>query len=176
MKKETKKKVFDLYGSIFLLSQRLKYLTDKELKKDQLTTKQFLTIAAIEKLFDYPPSINEVAEVLSTSHQNIKQIANQLEKKGFILIERDEKDRRRLRLKVTEKNRRYWDFRAEESEKFVLSLFSSLDEDEIHRFHSLVTKLLADTDAIYKNARKRNFTRAGRRTPTPKNDQNGNFM
>ena len=110
-------------------------------------------IATIEKLFEYPPAINEVADKLSTAHQNIKQIANQLEKKGFIIIERDENDKRILRLKVTEKNRRYWDSRAEEHEKFILSLFNSLEEEEIHRFHTLVNKLSEDIDEFYEKAK-----------------------
>jgi DNA-binding MarR family transcriptional regulator len=153
MNDETKRKIFDIFGKIFLLCHRIEYIADKELKKDNLTARQWLVIATIEKLFEYPPAINEVADKLGTSHQNVKQIANQLEKKGFIIIERDENDKRILRLKVTEKNRRYWDSRAEEHEKFILSLFNSLEEEEIHRFHTLVNKLSENIDEFYERAK-----------------------
>ena len=76
-------------------------------------------------------------------------MVNQLEKKGFVLIERDRKDRRVLLLKTTEKNEEYWDSKAGEHEKVILSLFSSLDEGEIHRFHNTIAELLASTNAFY---------------------------
>lgn len=85
MNEKTKRKIFDIFGKIFLLCHRMEYIADKELKKDNLTARQWLLIATIEKLFEYPPAINEVADKLSTSHQNVKQIANQLEKKDSLL-------------------------------------------------------------------------------------------
>jgi len=142
---EAKEKLFGLFGNIFLMSRKLEYVVDKELAGDNLTTKQFLTIAVIEKMFgnDYPPSVNQVAEKLSTSHQNVKQIVDQLEKKGFLISERDEKDKRILRLKLTEKNRIFWESRAKRSEEFVMSLFSSFSEREIEEFYFLTRKLLS---------------------------------
>lgn len=141
---EAEEKMFGLFGNIFLMSRKLEYVVDKELAEDNLTTKQFLTIAVIEKMFsnDYPPSVNQVAEKLSTSHQNVKQIVDQLEKKGFLITERDEKDRRVLRLKLTEKNRIFWESRAKRSEEFVMSLFSSFSDSEIDDFYFLTLKLL----------------------------------
>jgi len=149
METDTNIAVFDLFGQIFYLGNRMQYIVDAELRKDGLTTKQFLMVAAIEKLFDRPPSLNEVADVLSTSHQNARQLVNQLERKGFIEVTRDEKDRRVLRLGLTEKNRQYWDSRAGVHAAFVLSLFDSLDEDEIVTFHGLFRKLLDRVDALY---------------------------
>lgn len=55
-----------------------------------------------EKAFDHYPSIQEVADVLSTTHQNAKQLATQLESRGFLKIERDNDNRRILRLRVTD--------------------------------------------------------------------------
>ena len=149
MSESTKMKVFDTFAKIFLLNNKLQYIIDKELQKDLLTTKQFLLIAAIEKGFDNPPSVKEVAYALGTSHQNIKQIANQLQRKGFIAMEKDPDDRRVTRLKVTEKNRRYWDSKAGEHEEVVFGLFSFLNEEEISIFHSTINKMLSSLDEIY---------------------------
>ena len=150
---QSQENTFLLFGNLFQLSQRLQYVTDYELKKNQLTTKQFLLLGAIEKAFDHPPSIMEVAYVLSTSHQNIKQIARQLMKKGFIRMDRDEKDRRRQLLYVTEKNTEYWESHAEESNEFVLSLFSCLTPEEINQLHFLTNKLYHGFDDIYREIR-----------------------
>ena len=153
MSESTKAKAFDTFAKIFLLNNKLQYIIDKELQKDQLTTKQFLLIAAIEKAFDRPPSLKEVAYALGTSHQNVKQIANQLQRKGFIALEKDPDDRRVTRLNVTEKNRRYWDSRAGEHEEIVLGLFSFLSEDEVVFLHSTVNKMLFGLDESYSQYR-----------------------
>ena len=55
---EINQKLFDLFGSIFLLSQKLQYITDYELGKYDLTTKQFLVLAAVDTAFDHPPTLN----------------------------------------------------------------------------------------------------------------------
>ena len=153
MSESTKTKVLDTFAKIFLLNNKIQYIIDKELQKDQLTTKQFLLIAAVEKGFDRPPSLKEVAYALGTSHQNIKQIANQLQRKGFIAMEKDSDDRRVTRLNVTEKNRRYWDSRAGEHENIVLGLFNFLSEKEIVFLHSTVNTMLSGLDEIYNQYR-----------------------
>jgi DNA-binding MarR family transcriptional regulator len=153
MSDSTRAKVFDMFAKIFLLNNRLQYIIDKELQKDQLTTKQFLLIAAVEKAFDDPPSLKEAAYVLGTSHQNVKQIANQLQGKGFIEFEKDPDDRRVTRLKVTDKNRRFWDSRAGEHEEVVLGLFGFLSDGEIAALHSTVNKMLSGFEEIYNRYR-----------------------
>ncbi len=153
MREETDRKMFDAFALLLLLSHRFEYIADNELQKDGLTSKQFLTLAAIERGFNHSPSISEVAASVSTTHQNIKQIALQLKKKGFIRIEKDLEDRRRWVLKVTEKNREYWDSRAERHGELIRSLFNSLSGHETHSFHALISKLLVNTDSIYRTAR-----------------------
>ena len=153
MEKDVKSLIFELYGNVFLLGRRLEYIVDKELAKDNLTTKQFLMIAVIEKMFEHSPSIKEVADALGSTHQNIKQMANQLERRGFLRIERDGRDRRVLRLKVTEKNREYWDSRAAEHEGFILEIFSGLDEDGIRSLHTQTMRLLGSVDGLYQRAK-----------------------
>lgn len=145
--------IFELYGNIFLLGRRLEYIVDKELAKDNLTTKQFLMIAVIEKMFERPPSIKEVADALGSTHQNIKQMANQLEKRGFLRIERDQRDRRVLRLKVTEKNRAYWDSRAEDHQRFILEIFGGLDEEGVRSLHTQTMRLLGSIDVLFDQAK-----------------------
>ena len=131
----------DVFTKIFLLSLRLENIGNRTLKKDQLTIKQFLLIASIES-FDKPPSIKEVADMVSTSHQNVKEIADRLERRGFIKIERDKKDKRILRLKTTEKNARYWESRLDEHEDVIFSLFNPFTDKEIHAFKVLINKFL----------------------------------
>ena len=141
------------FGFIFLLSRRFEYVTDQVLSKDGLTTKQLLALIAIERGFETPPSISQVADVLSTTHQNMKKIALQLEKKEFIEIIRDEKDKRRSLLKTTRKNQEYWESRVGEHLQAIQGLFSSLSANEVHSFSIILKKLLEGIEVVHKDAR-----------------------
>ena len=145
----------DSFPLLLFLCHRLEYIADSELQKDDLTTKQYLTVVVIENLYDHPPSISELAESLSSTHQNIKQIALQLQKKGFIKIERDPKDKRTWRLNVTEKNKAYWNSRAKEHEAIVRSFFASLTDTEIQAFSAFLLRLIMGTNETYRKFREK---------------------
>ena len=146
-------RVLDVFASIFLLSQKLQYITDYELGKNGLTTKQFQVLAAADKYFDEPPSLNDVADMLATSHQNVKQLSNQLVKKGFVEYVKDPSDGRKVLLKTTEKNRRFWDSHAAEHIQFFNELFSELTQDEIEQLYNLQGKLMQSFDRFYTEIR-----------------------
>ena len=69
---------------------------------EEITWKQFFAIICIN-LCKESPTINELSEVMASSHQNVKQILIKLEKKGFVEMIADEKDRRKQRIIVTKK-------------------------------------------------------------------------
>ena len=69
---------------------------------EEITWKQFFAIICIN-LCKESPTINELSEVMASSHQNVKQILLKLEKKGFIEMIPDERDRRKQRIVITKK-------------------------------------------------------------------------
>ena len=142
----------DSFGYLFLLSRRFEYITDRVLKEDGLTTKQLLVLIGIGSGFTEPPSVSQVAELLSTSHQNVKAMANNLEKMGFVKMVRDEKDKRKWLLTLTPKNQEYWESRFQKHSAAMLSLFESLTPSEVQQFQSLVQKLIEGTEEIYRNS------------------------
>lgn len=146
-------KNIDLFAYIFLLAQRLEYISNKLLEADQLTTKQFLLLAITEKAFDHEPSLKEVADVLGTTHQNVRQMVNQLEKKGFIEVFKDPKDKRVNRLRTTEVNRSYWDSRAERQTGEVLEMFKGFTDDEIDFMFEKVSRLYHELEPMYREFR-----------------------
>ena len=145
--------MLDSFGYIFLLSQRFEYITDRILAEDDLTTKQLLALITVEEGFQEPPSISQVAEILSTTHQNVKKLALQLEKKGFIEIFKDEHDRRRSLLKATKKSSDYWTSRAAEHLQAIRNLFTSLSSQELETFTLLLRKLLEGVDVLHRETR-----------------------
>ena len=58
-----------------------------------------------------PPRSRRSLRQISTSHQNAKANVSNLQKLGFIDIYCDDRDRRVLRLRTTEENRRYREMR-----------------------------------------------------------------
>jgi DNA-binding MarR family transcriptional regulator len=87
---------------VFMVEQRWRYFIDKDLEPDNITMKQWLMLIVISAGFKSPPSIQEVADAMSTTHQNVKQVAASMERRGFMTLERDPDNKRIIRLKVTD--------------------------------------------------------------------------
>jgi hypothetical protein len=84
-----------VFYELIHLNHRLEYIMDRTLEADDLTCKQWLTIAMIES-FSEAPTIKMVAARMGTTRQNISPIGRHLERKGFITMERDPSDRRKV--------------------------------------------------------------------------------
>jgi len=142
-----------IFGSLFLISTRLEAIGTSYL--DELTTKQWFFLAVLTTFFDRPPTISELARQMGSSHQNTKQIALKLEKKGFLQIEKDANDSRTNRLIVTEKSIRYGLSNKEKDEQFITELFNGFSNDEIVVFNQNLQKLndtLNEMQKKYKGA------------------------
>ena len=138
---------------IFIIQQRWSYYIGKKLAEDRITTKQWLMMIIIEKAFAHDPSMQEVADALSTTHQNVKQLATRLETRGFMKIEQDPNNRRILRLKTTDESREYWKKRTPEDIKSIIALFEGLDDSEIKSLYKIAVKLERMSENLYKEAR-----------------------
>jgi len=135
-----------IFGSIFLLSNKLQVIMDRDLASYDLTAKQWFLTAIMEEFFNSPPSLSELAEAMGSTHQNVKQIALKLQNKDFLEIQKDEEDRRATRLKLTEKSYAFWEKRQEQSENFLTEFFEDLSEEELdtmcYGLNKLYEKLL----------------------------------
>lgn len=116
---------------IFLIQQRWDYIINKEFIKNQITTKQWLFLVILSNAFTQPPSMQEMATAMSTSHQNVKQLAIRLENKEMIKIERDPTNKRILCLKTTEKHDEFWKKRDDTDVEFIKKLFNDLDYGQL---------------------------------------------
>jgi DNA-binding MarR family transcriptional regulator len=90
-----------------------------------------------------PPTIGTVAAGLSMTHQNVKQIALVLERKGFLTITVDEHDRRARRLTTTARHRRFWARRNPGDFDLVQTWTAGLSDDEVAQAVLLLHKLVA---------------------------------
>lgn len=117
-----------IYANTFLVANRLQTVMDAEL--EEVTSKQWLAIIMLGA-FEEPPTLKQMAQMCSASHQNTKQIMLKLHQKGYVNMVKDEKDGRAMRIiplaKIQELNAKY----EERSKKFIEEMFSDLTEEEI---------------------------------------------
>lgn len=133
-----------IFGSLFLLANKLQVKGDVYFADDEMTTKQWFLILMISQFKDTPPMLSEVANLMGSTRQNVKQLALKLEEKGFLVIEKDQTDSRILRLKLTEKNEQYWDKRQAKDNTFIENLFKNFTKEEVNVMYHGIEKLLEE--------------------------------
>lgn len=131
-----------IFGCLFLLANKLQVIGDKFLSRDGITIRQWFLTVMILQFHDKPPTLGEVAELMGSSHQNVKQLALKLQQKDFLVIEKDEQDGRVIRLRLTDKSHAYWQTREEDGDRFIKELFRDLTEEEINSISMGFNKLL----------------------------------
>ena len=77
------------------------------------------------------PTLKELADIMGSSHQNVKQILNKLEKKGYVQVLPDEADKRKQRIVLTEKTRAFCEEHEEGSQRIVGKIFEGIDPRDI---------------------------------------------
>ena len=97
----------------------------------EITWKQFFAVICIN-LCKEAPTLNELSDIMGSSHQNVKQILLKLEKKDFVKMVADEKDKRKQRIIVTEKCRKYCENNDSQSKQIVNNIFEGIDEESLN--------------------------------------------
>ena len=137
-----------LFGSIFILSNRMDTLLQREFNRFDITTKQWFLSVIIDNLFDIPPTMKEAAKEMGSSHQNVKQVALKLEQKGLLILEKDKRDARATRLKLTDDSYEFWEKIRVEGATFTQRLFKDVDKEEFVVARSVIQKMLLNINEM----------------------------
>lgn len=116
-----------LLGLLSAFDNRFQAMADKVMK--EISWKQFFAIICIN-LCKENPTINELAEILGSSHQNVKQILLKLEKKGFVSIYTDTGDRRKQRIKLTDYCRTFCNKNEEITSQVLDQMFEGVSKEQ----------------------------------------------
>lgn len=150
MKKSEKLQDIDeryrIFGMIFLLSNKLETIGNNFL--EELTTKQWFFMLTLTTFFESPPTLSQLANQMGTSHQNSKQLAIRLQEKGFLTIEKDERDNRVLRILSTKKIDDYVKTRQIKDHNFIEDLFRVLKNSEIKELDKILFRLMDNIQNI----------------------------
>ncbi len=117
-----------LIGLLSAFDNRFQALADKVMK--ELTWKQFFAIICTNMCKE-PPTIKELAEIMGSSHQNVKQILLKLEKKGFAEICEDAHDKRKQRVCLTEYCMKFCQANDNVAGAVMAQMFTGIPEEQL---------------------------------------------
>ena len=117
-----------LLGLLSAFNNRYQASADKFFK--EITWKQFFAIICIN-LCKESPTLKELAEIMGSSHQNVKQILLKLESRNFVKLIPDEKDKRKQRIVLTDKCFEFCNQNHEDSQQKINLLFEGISEEQI---------------------------------------------
>jgi DNA-binding MarR family transcriptional regulator len=135
-----------LFGLFFAFDNQLQAAGDTFY--EGITSKQFFLTICLSLFHDHYPTINELSEVMGSSHQNVKQIANKLEKNGFLTLFPDEQDKRKVRIAPTDQLMQLEIKHRERGQEFMERLYDGLSDEEIAITLKAMTKIESNLISI----------------------------
>ena len=137
----------ELFRSIVAVGMRMRASMDRRLAEVGLTTQQ-AAVLTIAEGFDPPATLGDVSRALGTSHQNTRQIADALVRKGMLEVRVDDEDRRVRRLVPTAAIARVFEQRDADDRATVRAWTRALTDEEAALAADLVGRVLGDVDAF----------------------------
>lgn len=117
-----------LLGLLSAFENRFQAVADSAMK--EISWKQFFAVTCINLCKD-KPTVKELAEIMGSSHQNVKQILLKLEKKGFVHITVDESDKRKQRIELTDYCREFCAKNDEMTVNIMRKMFEGVSEEQL---------------------------------------------
>lgn len=137
----------NVFRLLIVLGLRLRALMDRRLSGIGLTTQQAAVLTIID-LAERPPKQGDIAAVLGSSHQNVRQLLDALERKGLIEERPDEDDGRACRLVTTPAVARLFASRDEDDEAAVRRWMKGLGAVELRALLASLRRLAETVPAL----------------------------
>jgi DNA-binding MarR family transcriptional regulator len=127
------------FATLFSVSNKLQVKSDMIL--EFLTMRQLMTMIAIIHLPKGEASLNRIARKMGTTKQNIKQLVNAIEKKGFIKIIPSETDKRAYSIEINEERKGDFVECYMHGMGFLEEIFKGFTESELEIFWEMLKRL-----------------------------------
>ena len=137
-----------VFGALFVTANVMETLLHRAFASYGITSKQWLLLITIQSLFQEPPTVTQVASAMGTSHQNVKQIAKNLERSGFVRMEKDARDARTTRLLLTDACRAFAEDTQQAGEEFMRAVFGGIPEADVHGARNTLLHLWQNTQKM----------------------------
>ena len=106
----------------------------------EITWKQYCLLNEIRR-FDQSPSIAELAESLGTSRQNIKEILLKLKQKKFVILVYEDNNKKRQRIKLTEKCNEYFARYNDNVTRLVNEALQGVSSDQVQISINIINQI-----------------------------------
>ncbi len=135
-----------LIGLLSAFDNRFQAMADSMMK--EISWKQFFAIICIN-MCNEKPTVKELAEIMGSSHQNVKQILLKLEKKGFVSITADESDKRKQRIVLTDYCKDFCNKNDKTSVIIMEKLFKGISEEQLQATIKTIIQIEDNLKEIY---------------------------
>ncbi len=129
-----------IIGYISLISNKIVQFGD--LIMPDITFHQWFLLMMISKMDNQEKTINNIAQFVGSTRQNVRSMLNILEKKDYIIIEKSSSDSRALNVKLTDKTYEYFEAVGKSTTREINKLFSVFSKEEIANLTKALKKLL----------------------------------
>ena len=135
-----------LFGSIFLLANRLQTLGDGYL--EEVTLKQWLLLIMIHVMDRDQPSVTEVADFMGGTRQNVRKMLEVLEGKSFVTLSANSLDRRTLSVALTPKTEQLFVRFQAKGDAFLDRLFDGIPPEDLEATRRTVEALFENMERM----------------------------
>lgn len=118
-----------IFGMMFVLGNKLQVVGDNFY--EEITSKQWFLLLMLEVFGENYPTLNELSDAMGSSHQNTKQIVLKLQKKAYVELYTDEKDKRKTRIRRTSKFDELGKKYEGNQQQFMKLLFGGIEKSNI---------------------------------------------
>lgn len=119
----------ELFGTLFVLSNRLQTLGDQ--MDEQISTKQWLFLAVLCKEPGMESTLSQLAKKMGSSRQNVKKMAQILQQKGFLTLQKPEQDKRIVLVSPTKACFEHLQTREGKEAAFLQSFYQGFTDEEL---------------------------------------------
>lgn len=116
-----------LFGSIFLLANKLQTLGDNVL--EEITLKQWFLLIMMQNMESQEPSVTEIADFIGSSRQNVRKMLETLAAKGYVTLTVNEQDKRNLSVSLSEKALHFFAQFEAKGHAFLDELFQGISPE-----------------------------------------------
>lgn len=141
-----------IFSEVFIEANKLQTAFDRN--KGDVSSKQWLLLV-IASSFSEPPTLTAVGELMGCSRQNVKKIAVILQKKGYIVLNNDLKDKRSLCIELTKKYVILSAQMESETDAVMNQVFGEFSDEQIGEFFNGMLKLSKGITALDKYFQKK---------------------
>lgn len=143
-----------IFSSLFIVGNKLQTIFDNHIP--QISLKQFMLLSIVHQSKE-PLTFTQLGNILGCSRQNIKKLAEILEKKGFVIIQKSPYDTRAMCVCPTDKVNDFFENDFLEYQEELKYLFEVYTDKEIETLFILLSKMYAGIENLGEKIKRRDI-------------------